>query len=109
MLGLLLLYWIGKYFYKLADKFDKSKWGYAILGVALYYLGTFAFAILFLLVGELYSPGYVETFNDTLLSFLSLPFGLLSCYLTYKYLDKNWTKNAPSIDNTIAEIGKEAE
>ena len=35
MLGLVLLYWIGKYFYKLAEEYDKSKWGFAILGLVL--------------------------------------------------------------------------
>ena len=39
MLGLLLLYWIGKYFYKLAEAYDKSKWGFTILGIVVYYAG----------------------------------------------------------------------
>ena len=106
MLGLLLLYWIGKYFYKLAEKFEKSKWVFTILGIAIYYVGTFIFAAIFIIVGELYSPGFVDDFNETLLSFISLPFGLLSCFILYKYLKKKWEKSIPKIDDAIAEIGK---
>ncbi len=109
MLGLLLLFWIGKYFYKLADKFDKNKWGFAILGIVAYYGGTIIFALLFMILGEVISPGYIDTFNETLLSLLALPFGVLTCYLLYKYLAKTWKKNAPSIDSDIAEIGKASE
>ena len=39
MLGFILLYWIGKYFYKLAEKYQKSEWGYALLGIGSYYGG----------------------------------------------------------------------
>ena len=35
MLGLLLIYFIGKYFYDLAAEFEKNKWLYAILGVVM--------------------------------------------------------------------------
>ena len=41
-----------------------------------------------------------------LFGFLMLPFGLLSCYLLYKYLEKTWTKNDPRNNNNIDEIGK---
>ncbi|TDN87659.1 hypothetical protein DET49_111107 [Salegentibacter sp. 24] len=37
MLGLLLLYWIGKYHYRLAGEYDKSQWGFTILGIVAYY------------------------------------------------------------------------
>lgn len=41
MLGLVFIYFIGKYFYKLVEEFGKSKWGFVILGVVLYYGGVF--------------------------------------------------------------------
>jgi len=34
-----------------------------------------------------------------------LPFGILGCYLLYKYLEKTWKKNKPI--NEIDEIGNE--
>lgn len=105
MLGLVLLYWIGKYFYKLAEEYTKNKWGFAILGIGVYYLGTFIFGIIFMIIGEVITPGYIDTFNETLLSFIALPFGILSCYLLYKYLQKTWKKNDPRKNNLIDQIG----
>lgn len=106
MLGLVLLYWIGKYFYKLAEEFEKSKWAYVILGIVVYYTGIILFGIIFMIIGEIISPGYVDTFNETLLGFMALPFGILSCYLLYKYLEKTWKKNDPRKNSMIDQIGR---
>ena len=102
MLGLLLLYWIGKYFYKLAEVYEKSKWGYAILGVVVYYLGTFVFAFLL----AIFTPNFLDSESDTVIGLISLPFGVLSCYLLYKYFEKTWEKNKPKADKLIDQIGK---
>ena len=105
MLGALLIYWIGKYFYQLAEEHEKSKCGYAILGIAIYYLGSFGAGIVVGIVFGIISPGYIETVNETLLSVLLLPFGILACYVLYKYLEKSWNKNK-SNSNEIEEIGR---
>ncbi|MDO6596914.1 hypothetical protein Q4512_08295 [Oceanihabitans sp. 2_MG-2023] len=106
MLGLVLLYWIGKYFYKLAEEFNKNKWGFAILGIVVYYAGIIIFSLIIGVSVELISPGFLDTFNETLLSFLMLPFGILSCYLLYKYLEKIWKKNIPNTNHLIDQIGE---
>ncbi len=106
MLGLILLYWIGKYFYKLAEEYDKSKWGFAILGIVVYYAGTLIFGFGIGVIAEIISPGFFDGFNETILGLIVLPFGILSCYLLYKYLDKTWKKNIPIKDELIDQIGK---
>ncbi|GAB4162622.1 MAG: hypothetical protein Tsb0033_21780 [Winogradskyella sp.] len=103
MLGLILLYWIGKYFFKLAEEYNKNKWGFAILGVVTYYAGIIIFSFIFGIVIELTSPGAIDNMNETLLGLLMLPFGILSCYILYKYLQKTWKKNLPV--NEIDQIG----
>jgi uncharacterized YccA/Bax inhibitor family protein len=105
MLGLVLLYWIGKYFYRLAEDYEKSKWGYAILGVVVYYLGTFIFAMLI----AIFALDFLNDESDLVISLISLPFGILSCYLLYKYFEKTWEANAPKNDNIIDQIGKSGE
>jgi hypothetical protein len=109
MIGVLLLYWIGKYFYKLAEKYNKNKWGFAVLGIVVYYGGIIVFGISFAIIAEIVSPGFIDTANETALSLLSLPFGALACYGLYKYLKKTWKKNSPMIDDSINEIGKHEE
>lgn len=105
MIGLLLLYWIGKYFYKLAEEHNKSQWGFAILGVVAYYGGTIVFGVIAAVVMEIISPGFIDTFNETVFSLFMIPFGILCCYVLYKYLEKTWEKNKPV--NEINDIGKE--
>ncbi|KAB1066551.1 hypothetical protein F6U93_14125 [Tamlana haliotis] len=106
MLGLILLYWIGKYFKELAEAYNKSKWGFAILGILSYYSGIVLFSFIIGLLFELFSPGSIEGVNDTLLGILMLPFGILSCYLLYKFLENKWKKNKPNPFESIEEIGR---
>ncbi|MGJ8551201.1 hypothetical protein [Winogradskyella wichelsiae] len=106
MLGLILLYWIGKYFYKLAEEYDKSPWGFAILGIVVYYAGILVSGFIAGIVAELTAPGSLDNFNEVLLGILLLPFGILACYLLYKYLEKTWEKNKPNPSSLIEEIGK---
>lgn len=109
MLGLILLYWIGKYFYKLAEEYDKHKWGYAILGIVFYYGGTFFFGMILVFIIEIFSPGFIDTVNDNVLGIMALPFGILSCYLAYKYFEKTWEKNHHDPTKFLDEIGKSEE
>jgi len=106
MLGFVLLYWIGKYFYKLAEEYNKNQWGFAILGIVVYYSGVLLFGFIVGIIVEIISPGYVDSINDTLLGIIMLPFGILSCYLLYKYLEKTWKKNNINPNELINEIGK---
>lgn len=94
MLGLVLIYILGKYFYELARKFDKNLWGNAIFGVLVYYLGTFAGGIILVVAMGITSEGTLEeidSFDERALNLMSLPFGLLAAYLLYRYLEKRWT------------------
>ncbi|WP_299126135.1 hypothetical protein [uncultured Winogradskyella sp.] len=98
MLGLLLLYWIGKYFYKLAEEYNKSKWGFSILGIAVYYAGIILASFTTGIVIGIFYPQMLENTNETVLGLFMLPFGILSCYLLYIILEKTW-KKAKSDEN----------
>lgn len=105
MLGLILIYFIGKRFYQLADTYDKSKWGHAIGGVVTYYAGTFVFGLLFGIAIELWGSFSVLDMNDMVLGLIALPFGLASCYGLYVYLKKRYKKNAVTVTDSIDDIG----
>lgn len=107
MLGLLLLYWIGKYFYKLAEQYHKSQWGFTILGIATYYGGIMLFSFLIAIIMEITSPGSVESINETLFGVLMIPFGLLTAYLLYFFLEKNWKRTTVDLNAKINEIAQE--
>lgn len=107
ILGLVLLYWIGKYFYKLSEEYDKNKLGFTVLGIVVYYAGSILAGIIILLFIDIFSDDYSDdSISDTMLSVISFPFGILSCYLLNRYLEKTWVKNKPNPNKLIDEIGK---
>jgi hypothetical protein len=92
MLGLVLIYFVGKYFYELADEHGKSNWGFAILGVASYYGGIIVGGVIIAIVAELLSPGFLNEDNEIFFSILALPLGIFSCWITYNLLKRAWSK-----------------
>ena len=106
MLGLLLLYWIGKYFYKLAEEYDKSKWGFAILGVAVYYAGILLASFTTGIILGIFYPESLENLNEMLLGLAMLPFGILSCYILYKILENVWKKAKLAEDKFLNQVSE---
>ena len=92
MVGLVVLYLVGKAFYDLAGRNNKSEWLYAILGVGSYYAGLFGGGILIAIGYDLFI-GSIDEVNDTLLGFLGLPFGVLLCWGYYRLLEGRWEKD----------------
>ncbi|MBL7834029.1 MAG: hypothetical protein JNK18_08745 [Cyclobacteriaceae bacterium] len=101
MLGLLLIYFVGRKFYELAFEFDKSRWGYAIAGVVSYYAGTILSALIIATIIEINSPGYITESNEWAVSLLGIPFGVLVCWGLFKTLEKNWSKEKAAQPNTL--------
>ena len=88
MLGIFLIYYIGKTFYKLAEKFNKHAWGFAVLGVVSYYLGT----IIAGLTAGIFAGIYMIEIPDIVAMFITLPFGIFACWGFYSLLKKQWSK-----------------
>ncbi len=93
MLGIVLIYFLGKAFYDLAGQHGRNKWGYAVAGVVSYYFGTFVIGIVLYLGLDLFGVN-VDEMNDLVLNFLAIPFGLLACWLYYKFLEKKFETTA---------------
>jgi hypothetical protein len=91
MIGLLLVYFLWKYFSELAVEHNKSKWGYGLLGIAAYYLGTILFGAAIGIIDAIAETNYVEETNNIVLNIASLPFGLLSAWGLYKQLENKWS------------------
>jgi len=106
MIGIFLIYFIGKYFYNLADEFDKNKWVFAILGVVTFYAAQVILGVILAISDLLFSTNLIEGSSDATLSFLGIPVGLLACTGLYFFLKKFWKKNTKMEDNKIEEIGK---
>ncbi len=104
MLGVLLLYFIGKAFFDLAVDYDKYRyrWGYAILGIVCYYGSAILGGIVLFILYELFGSGSIDDLDERLLGFLELPLGLLGCWIGYKILQRRWDNQvARENDNDI--------
>jgi len=107
MLGLVVIYFIGRYYYRLAEEFGKSKWGFAILGVVCYYAGAFIGGIILGLLSLVWDGFEIEYMSDLQLGIMAIPFGLLFCYGIYMLLKRIWTKNQKEEEVvSIDDIGK---
>ena len=103
MLGLIFIYFLGKYFYELAERFEKGKWGFALLGIVVYYGSLMLFGFLAAIVIGLLDPVMLDEIPDVVFGLIGIPVGLLSAWLFYKYLEKKWddevTKNDVGVVN----------
>lgn len=104
MLGILFIYFIGKFFYKLAEEFKQNKWLYTILGIVVYYVGTgIAGAILGLC--DLFFGLNINWDDTILMSLIALPFGAASVGLFYYLLKKKWKSEQIIPEDEILNIG----
>src|SRR5690348_11871838 len=99
MLGLLLIYFIGKAFYNLAHEYDKSRWGFAILGIISYYAGTLLAGIIFGIISELGITDFFDNIPELALGFIVLPFGAAACWGFYRILETQWSKKQVNKDD----------
>jgi hypothetical protein len=107
MLGLILIFFIGRAFYELATAFERNQWGHTILGIASYYAGTLIGGFIIGVIITLYYPEALEEIengNDMLYSFMSVPFGLLVCWLVYRYLKSIWSRLSLISDSLDSEF-----
>lgn len=106
MIGILFIYFIGRYFYKLVETFKKKKWIYTILGVVAYYLLSAFFGMIYFVAVDFYRSRFSDNIPVLFWSFLSIPFGLGGCYLFYKYLERKWKSEKPDSFNEMDQIGR---
>jgi hypothetical protein len=111
ILGLFFLYYIGKSFYELARLHQRSAWGFAILGVGSYYLGTILGALLIAVFVELVTDSSIDDIPDMALNVMSIPFGAALCWGTYRFLKKAWSKvsTVPDHDDVLDGSLRQAE
>lgn len=92
LLSLILLYYIGNHFYKLAKAHQKNGWVFAILGIVSYYAGTIVGGIIIAVFIEAGTSSSIDDIPDFTIDIISIPFGILSYWFTYRFLKKQWSK-----------------
>ena len=108
MLGVVLIFVIGKYFYKLAEKYKQNKWLYAILGIVAYYASTAVFGVALFMVDMVFGLN-IDWENTTGINLLGIPVGIASVYGIYYLLRRKWEKSVVVVRDEIQDIGKDLE
>lgn len=109
IIDIILIVVTGKYYMQLAEKYGKSKWGYAILGVATYYIVAVLFALILGLLYAVFNPEALESLNEFVIGLIALAVGVGGTTVLYYFLEKSWKKNH-KIENkvtSIDDIGKD--
>lgn len=101
MLGLLLIYFIWNQYSELAYDHNKSKWGYSLLGIASYYIGTFVGGMVMAIIDLIAGTHFLDESSYIILSLISLPFGLLFVWGLYKILEKKWNTKKIREDDSL--------
>lgn len=108
MLGLLLIFFIGKYYYELAQDYYKHRWLYAIFGIIIYYVGTAVGGIILGFLDVLFALNF-DWDSSLFLGLIALPFGIVAAYFIYIVLKRKWKKETGVAKDEIQDIGKNIE
>jgi uncharacterized membrane protein YdjX (TVP38/TMEM64 family) len=115
MLGLVLIYFLGKAFYDLAEKFQKNQWGYAILGIVVFYGFQIVIGLVAGVYMEINNPGFWDELDsgaEFALNLVGILFGGLAAFLFYNYLKKRWSakpvqiKQSDILDDDFLDLEK---
>ncbi len=108
MLEIVIIFFTGKYFYKLAEEYNQNKWLYAIIGVVTYFIAAIIGGFILGLL-EVYFQIGIDWENTFLLTIILMPFAVGVCYLLHYLLKRSWEKNVVVVKDEIQDIGKDIE
>lgn len=109
MIGLLLIYFIGKRFYDLSVEYNQNKWLYAVLSIVIYYAAGFVLGIVVAVLDIYIFDWGIDWDNSLGVNLLGLPAGLLTIWGFYIFLENKWKKSVIVIKDEIDDIGKISE
>ena len=108
MLSIVFLYFIGKFFYTLTQKYNKNKWLYAILGIVAYYVGSGVGGLVIAVADDLFNFGF-DWDNQFTLIIVALVFGGCFATIFYFILKRQWNKSYVEPINEIEAIGSDSD
>ena len=108
MLGILLIYFIGKRFYDLSVEYNQNKWLFAILSIVVYYVSGLVFGVILALLDILFDWG-IQWEDNFAINLLGVPVGLLAVWGFYTILKSKWKKPVAIVKDEISDIGKNME
>ena len=102
LLSYIILFYVGFYFYRLAENHKKNKWLFGLIGILFYFLSVFIYlCYLFFFYSEELSV--MELASVSLKSFLV---GLFGVFILFQVLSFVWSRKKKIDKKEIDKIGK---
>lgn len=101
-LGYILIFYIGFYFYRLAENHHKNKWLFGFIGIVIYFFGL----VIYPLYIRFFDSTEIEEFKLVLVSFKSFTIGLLFVCISFQLLSIIWSRKKKVNKKDIEKIGK---
>lgn len=103
ILSYIFLFYVGFYFYRLAENHKKNKWIFAIIGIGSYFLAL----VIYPFYLRLFDPEEIQNpANIVLVSVKSLTIALISIFILFQVLSFVWNKKKKINKEEINTIGK---
>lgn len=93
MLGLLLLFFIGKAFFNLAQKHQRNRWLFGVLGIVVFYGASIIGGFIIGFIAAAAGNESLFELPDFLQGIIAMPIGLLATWFFHYMLRKNWDSN----------------
>lgn len=101
-LGYILLFYIGFYFYRLAENHNKNKWLFAIIGIGTYFFGIIAYPLYL----RFFKSEDIEDFDISSISLKSFLIGLICVFFLFQILSLVWSRKKKVNNKEIDKIGR---
>ena len=102
---MILVIIIASIFYKLAAKYNESKWTYAIASIAVYFGSSFIIGLIIGVFSLIFDFDF-DRINELTITLISFVSGITASYFFYKLLEKKWKKKVTVAKDEIDLIGK---
>jgi len=101
MLSILLIYWIGKSFYGIAESTGRGPWTWAIAGVVFFYGIQLLIGIAIILIWFFDDIDALDSATEKGIGYLAAIISGVFTYFLFKYLRKRWTSSKIGFDNNM--------
>ncbi|WP_439128471.1 hypothetical protein [Polaribacter sp.] len=101
ILSYIFLFYVGFYFYRLAENHQKNKWLFAIIGIITYLLSLFIYPLYL----RLFYKEEILDINLVLVSLKSFLIALISLFILFQVLSFMWNKKEKVNNQEINTIG----
>lgn len=98
----IFLFYVGFYFYRLAENHKKNKWVFAILGLITFFFGNFLYVLYF----RLFNGEDVDELTFPKVGEKSFLLGFIFAFILFQILSTVWNSKKRKRNNEVDKIGE---